>query len=138
LRCENEGMRAIPLPVRERIIKLYDQGRSTREIAQVFGFCVAAVRRVRQQFKGRGTLEPQTHLCGRKTLLTQERKAALQKLVTAQPDATLAELGSRLDRRFGTSTVDLWLGKMGLTYKKNALRRRTTTARRGRKKGRVA
>jgi transposase len=131
-------MRAIPLPVRERIIKLYDQGRSTREIAQVFGFCVAAVRRVRQQFQGRGTLEPQTHLCGRKTLLTQERKAALQKLVAARPDATLAELGSRLDRRFGTSTVDLWLGKMGLTYKKNALRRRTATARRGRKKGRVA
>jgi hypothetical protein len=31
---------------------------------------VAAVRRVRQHFKARGTVEPQTHLCGRKTLLT--------------------------------------------------------------------
>ena len=128
-------MRAIPVPIRERIIKLYDQGKSTREIAQAFGFCVAAVRRVRQQHKMRGTLEPQTHLCGRKTLLTEERKAALLKLVAARPDATLAELGSGLDRQFRTSTVDLWMGRLGLNYKKNAVRRRAATARRGRKKG---
>jgi len=63
-------MRAIPLPARQRIIQLYERGKSTYDIAEFFGFCVAAVRRVRQQFKARGTLEPQTHLCGRKTLLT--------------------------------------------------------------------
>src|SRR5579863_8087171 len=98
-------MRAIPLPVRQRILQLYERGKSTREIADVFGFCVAAVRRVRQQFKDRGTFRPQTHLCGRSTLLTQERKEWLQKLLAEQPDATLAELGARLDRPFGTSTV---------------------------------
>jgi len=128
-------MRAIPLAMRERIIKLYDLGKPTKEIAQALGFSIAAVRRVRQQFKARGTLKPQTHLCGRKTLLTEERNACLQKLVAAQPDATLVELGGRMDRGFGTSTIDLWLGKMGLTYKKNALRGRTTAAGRGRKKG---
>src|SRR5579872_173682 len=117
-------MRAIPASARQRIIQLYEHKKSTREIAEFLGFCVAAVRRVRQQFKTRGTLEPQTHLCGRRTLLTAERKACLQKLVAAQPDATLAELGARLDRPFRTSTVDLWLGRLGLTYKKNALRRR--------------
>lgn len=37
---------------------LYEQGKSTDEIAEFFGFCVAAVRRVRQQFKARGTLRP--------------------------------------------------------------------------------
>jgi hypothetical protein len=46
----------------------------------------------------RGTLKPQTHLCKRKTLLTAARKARLQRLVAAQPDATLAEPGARLDR----------------------------------------
>ena len=127
-------MRAIPVPVRERIVQLYEQGKSTREIARFSGFCVAAVRRVRQQFKARGTLKPQTHLCGRKTLLTAARKARLQKLVVAQPDATLAELGARLDRPFGTSTVDVWLRRLGLTCKKNAARRRTVSARRGRAK----
>jgi len=127
-------MRAIPVPVRERIIQLYEQGKSTREIAAFSGFCVAAVRRVRQQFQTRGTLQPQTHLCGRKTLLTAARKARLQKLVTAQPEATLAELGARLDRPFGTSTVDVWLRRLGWSCKKNVARRRTGSSRRGRAK----
>jgi transposase len=131
-------MRAIPMPMRQRIIQLYERGKTTRELAAFFGFCVAAVRRVRQHFRQRGTLEPRTYLCGRKTLLTAERKARLQALVAARPDATLAELGASMDRRFGTSTVDLWLRKLDLTYKKNAARRRARPPRRGRKKGALA
>jgi len=115
-------MKAIPIAMRERILKLYKQGKSSVEIAEFSGFCVAAVCRVRQQFKARGTVKPQTHLCGRKTLLTAERKARLQKLVDAKPDATLAEFGARMDRPFGTSTMDLWLRRLGLSYKKNAAR----------------
>ncbi len=131
-------MKAIPEPVRERIIKLYEQGRSTEEIAAYCGFCVAAVRRVRQQFKERGTVKPQTHLCGRKTLLTTRRKERLEKLVSAQPDATLAELGTGMDRPFRTSTIDLWLRRLGLSYKKNDARCRAASARRGGKKGSLA
>ena len=132
------GMKAIPVPLRERILKLYDQGKSTVEIAAFSGYCVAAVRRVRQHFKDRGTVEPQTHLCGRKTLLTARRQSRLQKLVAEAPDATLAELGTRLDRPFGTSTVDLWLRRLGLSYKKNAACRRAAPPRRGQTKGALA
>ena len=39
------GMKAIPVVVRERILKLYEQGKGAREIASGFGYCVAAVRR---------------------------------------------------------------------------------------------
>jgi transposase len=131
-------MRAIPIPLRKRILQLYERGKSTREIAQFSGFCVAAVRRVRQQFRERGTLEPQTHLCGRKTLLTAERQQRLQQLLAEQPDATLAELGARLDRRFRTSTIDLWLRRLGWKFKKNSGRRRTRATRRGRKKSALA
>jgi transposase len=77
-------------------------------------------------------------LCGRKTLLTAVRKACLQKLLAAQPDATLTELGARMDRPFRTSTMDLWLRKLGLTYKKNTARRRAATPQRGREKGPLA
>jgi transposase len=131
-------MRAIPIAIRKRILELYDRGQSTREIAQFSGFCVAAVRRVRQRFRERRTLEPQTHLCGRKTLLTEDRKQRLKVLLSAQPDATLAELGARMDRAFPTSTIDLWLRRLGWKFKKNSGRRRTRTARRGRKKGALA
>ena len=82
-------MKAIPVAMRERILKLYEQGKSTHEIAAFCGYC-----------------------------LTARRKARLQKLVADQPDATLAELGTRLDRPFGTSTMDLWLRRLGLSYKK--------------------
>jgi transposase len=131
-------MRAIPIPLRKRILELYEQGKNTREIAQFSGFCVAAVRRVRQQFRERRTLEPQTHRCGRKTLLTEERRQRLRELLAAQPDATLAELGACLDRPFRTSTIDLWLRRLGWKFKKNSDRRRTRPARRGGKKGRLA
>jgi transposase len=130
------GMKAIPVPVRERILHLYDQGRSTRDIATSLGYCVAAVRRVRQHFKARGTLEPQTHRCGRKTLLTARRRERLQTLVAQRPDATLAELGAQFQRP--TSTVDLWLSRLGLSCKKNAARRRAVAARRGGAKKAVA
>jgi transposase len=131
-------MRAIPVPLRKRILELYERGKSTQEIAQFAGFCVAAVRRVRQQFRERRTLEPWTHRCGRKTLLSAERKQRLSELLAAQPDATLAELGARLDRPFPTSTIDLWLRRLGWKLKKNSGRRRTRPTRRGRKQGRWA
>ena len=71
----------MPVAVRERIVRLYEEGQGTAEIAAFRGCCVAAVRRARQQFKARGTLEPQTHRCGRKTLLTPERRARLPSFV---------------------------------------------------------
>jgi transposase len=131
-------MTPIPVPVRQRILQLYERGKSSREIAQFFGFCVAAARRVRQQFRQRGTLQPRTHLSGRRTLLTKERKQRLQELLAEQPDATLAELGARMDRPFRTSTMDLWVRQLGWKYKKNSGRCRTKPTRRGRKKSSLA
>jgi transposase len=133
---QDAGMKAIPIAVRERILKLYDQGHSTVEIAASFGYCVAAVRRVRQQFGLRGTLVPQTHLCGRKSLLTPARQARLLKLLAKRPDATLAELGAAFHRP--TSTMDLWLARLGWSRKKNATRRRAIAARRGKAEKSVA
>jgi len=129
-------MKAIPVAVRERILRLYDQGRSTRTIAGNFGYCVAAVRRVRQHFRALGTLAPQTHRCGRKTLLTEPRKSRLLRLLAREPDATLAELGAQFNRP--PSTIDLWLDRLGWSCKKNAARRRAVAARRGRAKKAVA
>jgi transposase len=130
------AMKAIPVAIRERVLTLYNQGRSTAEIVASFGYCVAAVHRVRQHFKERGTLEPQTHRCGRKTLLTEPRKERLLRLLERRPDATLAELGARFGRP--TSTIDLWLTRPGRSCKKNAARQRAVAARRGGAKKAVA
>jgi transposase len=129
-------MRSIPVSVRERILRLYELGKSTADIAHSLVYCVAAVRRVRQQFKDRGTLEPQTYRCGRKTLLLPRHKKRLEKLLARRPDATLAELGAHFKRP--TSTMDLWLSRLGWSCKKNAARLRAVAARRGRTKKTVA
>ena len=129
-------MKAIPVPVRERILKLYEQGKRTGEIAASLGYCVAAVRRVRQHFQARGTLKPQTHRCGRKSLLAAARQTRLQQLLARRPDATLAKMGAQFDRP--TSTMDLWLSRLGWSCKKHAARRQAVAARRGGAKKSVA
>jgi transposase len=115
-------MEPIPLRVRERIIALYDEGESTSEIAERTGYCPAAVRRVRQHLRERGTLRPRGGRPGPKGKLTGDVEARLRGLVGARPDATLAELRDALaaeaEVAASTSTVDRWLRRLGLTFKK--------------------
>jgi transposase len=112
-------MEAIPVPTRKRIIALYDQGESTEEIAERVGYCVAAVRRVRQHFHERGTLEPQTHRCGRTGSFTDELQQRLRDCVARRPDATLAELRDAMKLDVAISTVDRWTKRLGLSFKKS-------------------
>lgn len=84
-------MRAIPVLIRKRIREPYEGSQLTRQIAQYSGFGLIAVRRVRQYFRERGTLEPRTQLCGCKTPLTEERKRRLEQMLSERPGATPAE-----------------------------------------------
>lgn len=112
-------MEAIPVPIRKRIIVLYDQGETTQEISDRFGYCVAAIRRVRQHFGERQTLEPQTHRCGRKGFFTDELQQRLRDCVAKNPDATLAELREAMKVEASISTIDRWTKKLGLRFKKS-------------------
>jgi transposase len=55
--------------------------------------------------------------------LTDAVKERLRGLVHARPDATLAELRDALAGgakvAASTSTIDRWLGKLGLSFKKS-------------------
>jgi transposase len=116
-------MEPIPVRTRERIMALYDEGEQTSEIAERLGYCPAAVRRVKQYLRERGTLEPLAGTPGPKGKLTEDVKGRLRGLVGARPDATLAELRDALAAEArvwaSTSTVDRWLRKLGLSFKKS-------------------
>ena len=116
-------MEPIPLRTRERIIALYEEGERTSGIAERTGYCPAAVRRVKQRLRERGTLQPLAGTPGPKGKLTDAVKQRLRGLVEARPDATLAELRDALAAgapvAASTSTVDRWLKKLGLTFKKS-------------------
>ena len=112
-------MEAIPVEIRKRIIVLYERGKQTGEIAEGIGYCVAAVRRVRQHLRERGTLQPQTHRRGRTGKFTAERQQRLRELVAQKPDATLEELIAQMDVTVASSTMHRWLTRLGLTLKKS-------------------
>jgi transposase len=108
--------------LRKRIIELYDQDKSTAEIARLLGTCESGTRRVRQHFQERGTLEPRTGGGGRPGL-DESQQNQLRQLVKQQPDATLAELQTGMKQTSGLSlaicTVDRWCAKLDLRFKKS-------------------
>ena len=130
-------MKAIPVAVRERILALYQQKKSTRQIADALGYCQAAVRRVRQHFRERGTVEPTTHLCGAKGFFTPERQEHVRQLILEKPDRTLEDLCRQMDRPVAISTMDTWTRKLGFSFKKSPSMPPNKTGRMSRQGARV-
>jgi hypothetical protein len=60
--------------------------------------------------------------------LAEAEEQRLAALITARPDATLAELRDALPTAAALSTLWRAIGRLQLTVKKNTPRRRTTTA----------
>lgn len=102
--------------VRKRIIELYDRGKPTRYIAELFGDGRAGVRRVRAG--ERLTRCPVTP--GAAVGLGEAGRGRLAALVTQQPDATPAELRASLGAVVALLTVDRALRRLGLRLKKVA------------------
>jgi transposase len=115
-------MEPYPKWVRDRIIELYEQGKGTKAIADLFGLCRSGVRRVRQMFRARGTTDPLPRNAGRGPGLDEADRERLRELVKATPDATLAELHESLGADVSVSTVDRWLTRLGLPLKKKSRR----------------
>ena len=104
---------------RRWIISAYQAGHGTKQIAAIFGRCESGVRRVRQNQRERGSADPLLHLRGRKGKLTDEIKMRLSPFVADHPDATLAEIKQELKLEVSISTIDRWLKKLGLSFKKS-------------------
>jgi transposase len=103
---------------RRWIMSAYRAGKGTKEIAAIFGRCESAVRRVRQNDRERGTPDALLHLRGRRGKLTEELKTRLKQLVADHPDATLEQIKKDLALDASISTIDRWLRKLGLSFKK--------------------
>jgi len=104
---------------RRWILAAYQKGKGTKEISAIFGRCESAVRRVRQNYRERGTADPLLHLRGPKGKLSEDVQAELRRFVSAHPDATLVEIKKALELTVALSTIDRWLGKLELSFKKS-------------------
>jgi transposase len=112
------------MDLRERVAKAWDASGDANEVAETFAVSRAWVHRLIQRRRETGSIAPRKPTKFRSRVLAgqEDRLAAL---ITAQPDATLAELREALPTTAAISTVWLEIDRLGVTFKKNGTRLRT-------------
>lgn len=101
--------------LRERVLRAYDQGMKTKQIADTFGVSSSWARRVKQRRRETGEVAPRRMGSPGVTIVDRDQ---LVQLVRVHPDATLAELRDYLGVQCALSTLCMALKKMGLSLKK--------------------
>jgi transposase len=119
---------AYSLDLRKRVLRAWDGGTKPAEIATTFDVSVAWVYRLVQRRRETGSIAPRPQTKFRGRALSRDEEGRLVALITARPDATLAELQHALPTRAALSTLWRTIDRLGLTVKKNGPRRRTAPA----------
>lgn len=112
--------------LRDRVLRAYDRGMKTRQIAETFQVSPSWARRVKQ--RRRETGETTHRRMGSPGVIIVDREQ-LAVLVRRHPDATLAELRTMLGVQCALSTLCQALKAMGLSFKKKRSTRRNRTVR---------
>ena len=112
------------MDLRKRVVRAWDASGDADEVAATFAVSRAWVHRLVQLRRETGSLAPRKQTKFRSRVLAgQEQRLAA--LITARPDATLAELREALPTTAALSTLWLEIDRLGITVKKNRTRRRT-------------
>ena len=114
------------LDLRQRVINACDSGLTAPAVATRFAVSVAWVYRLVQRRRETGSIEPRKQTKFRGRTLSRDEEVRLVALIAARPDATLAELQEALPTRAALSTLWRVIDRLGLTTKKNGIRRRAT------------
>jgi transposase len=117
---------AYSMDLRERVAKAWDETGDADEIAATFRVSRAWVHRLIQRRRETGSIAPRKQTKFRSRVLAGE-EARLAALITARPDATLAEIREALPTTAALSTLWLEIDRLGLTVKKNGTRGRTAS-----------
>lgn len=113
----------LSMDLRRRIVEAVAQGSSIRAAARRFAVSPSAAIKLMQRVEATGSPAPDRYGGHRRPILEPHR-AALERMVVAEPRATLAELRERLRERHGVSvglsTLHAALHRLGLRHKKTA------------------
>jgi transposase len=120
-------MAAYSLDLRKRVLRAWDSGMDAESVAAKYEVSRAWVHRLVQRRRETGSIAPRPQTKFRARVLAGQ-DAKLAALITARPDATLAELRDALPTTAGLSTLWRAIARLGFTVKKNGTRRRTTPA----------
>ena len=126
----------VSLDLRRRILKVYDQGQSTREeVAARFEVSLGMVKKLIQQRRHTGDIAPRHHRSGRKRKILASHERQLRTLLKNKPDMTLEELHEALELDCTLPAIHYTLERMGLSYKKRHSAPASRTARTSPKPG---
>ena len=120
-------MAAYSLDLRKRVLRACDRGVSVVDVATTYEVSPAWVYRLLQRRRATGSIEPRRQTKFRRRSLSAREDERLVALITAQPDATLAELQRALPTTAALSTLWRAIDRLGLTVKKNGTRRRAAS-----------
>jgi transposase len=117
---------AYSMDLRERVMEDADAGVSSKDLAARYHVSRPWVDALKQRRRETGSIAPRKQTKFRRRVLAGQEDR-LKALVTAQPDATLAELRDGLRTSAALATIWRELNQLDLTLKKNRTRRRTAT-----------
>ena len=113
------------MDLRERVLRAWDRGVDADAVAARYEVSRAWVHRLVQRRRETGSIAPRVQTKFRRRVLDAQQDARSVALITAQPDAALAELRAALPTTAALSTLWRAIDRLGLTVKKNGTRRRT-------------
>jgi transposase len=124
-------MNAYSVDLRERIVAAVTSGLSRNDAVRTFQISAATLGRYLKQHRETGDLTPRRHTGGRQKQIAPEQHAALQELIAAAPDATLAETCQQWQQRTGVllsqATMSRALATIGWTRKKRPSQQASVT-----------
>ena len=127
--------RPYSLDLRERALQALAAGATCRQVAATFKVSVSAVVKWSQRYRMTGSAAAKP-MGGRRRLSLAAHEEWLLARLAAKPDVTLRALVRELDARgVVTSYGAVWrtVHRAGISFKKNAVRHRAGSSRRGAK-----
>ena len=113
-------MKALSQDLRERIVAAYETGEGSYAVlATRFSVGHTVVGQLVRQKRDLGTLETQTHRCGRKPAVSGKKEAELHEYLKKYPGATVLERREALGLNCSEKTLWQTLRKMGWRFKKS-------------------
>ncbi len=117
-------MQTYSLDLRQRVVAAYENGGETiLEVAERFAVSDSFIKKLLRRKRTTGDIAPIGHRGGQPKRLSEKHRKWLLKIVLAQPDITLGELGERLLSEQGVSasaaTLSRELRALNLRRKKN-------------------
>lgn len=123
--------KAISVDLRERAVRMVDEGASRHAAARRFGVSVSSVVRWVQRSRTRGDLTPDKRGGNRRSHRIDAHRDLILGWIEATPDLTLAEIAGRLEAlgcRTFPSVVHGFFRRHGVTRKKRPRMRRSRAA----------